>query len=135
MEEKANLSMRWKNFEPTKTLMFWACVGSIALTVLVGFKWGGWVTGGSALEMAENAAIDARVEIAVASCVSRFGRGTDAMGRLAKLKKTESWDRGGYMEKAGWATPVGAEEPVLGAGAVCAEQLLSAQTVASKTTN
>lgn len=128
MEEKANLSMRWKNFEPTKKLVFWACVGSVVLTIVVGFKWGGWVTGGTAQEMAENAATDARVKIAAASCVVRFGQGVDAKGRLTILRKTESWDRGGYMEKAGWATPMGTEEPIVGAGARCAEQLLSAKT-------
>jgi hypothetical protein len=135
MELKTNIFTRWKNVEPTKKFVFWACVGSITLTILIGFKWGGWVTGGSAQEMAENAAGEARVELAVASCVTRFGRGTGVMGRLAKLKKTESWDRGGYMEKAGWATPVGAEEPVHEAGALCAELLLKPQTAATKASN
>lgn len=135
MELKTNISTRWKNTEPTKKFVFWACVGSIALTILIGFNWGGWVTGGTSQERADNAADDARVELAVASCVVRFGRGTDTMARLAKLKKTESWARGDYMEKAGWATPIGAEEPVPEAGSLCAELLLKNQTAAAKASN
>ena len=135
MEEKANISMRWKNLEPTKKFVFWACVSCIALTVLVGFKWGGWVTGGTAEEMAETAAAEARIDLAVASCVVRFGRGADVTARLAKLKKTDSWERGSYMDKIGWATPVGAGEPVRDAGARCAERLLNPQTAAIKTSN
>ena len=130
MEEKANISARWKNIEPTKKFVFWACVSCIALTILVGFRWGGWVTGGTAQEMAESAANEARIEFAVASCVVRFGKGADVDERLAKLKKTESWKRDSYMEKAGWVTPVGAEDPVADAGGRCAELLLTPETAA-----
>ena len=125
MEQKANISTRWKNIEPTKNFVFWACVSCIVITIFVGFRWGGWVTGGTALEMAENAANEARIELAVASCVARFGKGADVDGRLAKLKKTESWKRGSYIEKAGWVTPAGTEDPVADAGSRCAELLLA----------
>lgn len=125
MAEKSAISSRWKNFEPTKKFLFWACVASVALTVLVGFKWGGWVTGGTARAMAESAADEARIRLAVVSCVERFGEGADVGVRLAKLKETDSWMRGSFMEEAGWATPVGAEEPVRGAGERCAEQVLT----------
>ena len=101
-----NISTRWKNTEPTKNFVFWACVASVAVTILVGFKWGGWVTGGTAQAMAETAANEARIELAVASCVLRFGEAEDLNGRLAKLKKVGSWERGIYLEKAGWATPL-----------------------------
>ena len=135
MEPKANISTRWKNFEPTKKFVFWACTASVGVTVLVGFNWGGWVTGGTARSMAEDAAAQARIEIAVDSCVARFNQGTAASERLAKLKKTHEWMRGDHMEKGGWATPVGAEDPIAGAGARCAKRLLTTQTTAAKTTN
>jgi hypothetical protein len=125
MADKPSISTRWKNIQPTKKFVFWACVASIALTVLVGFKWGGWVTGSTAQLMADNGAADARTELAIASCIVRFGEGADVGVRLAKLKKTDSWMRGTYMEKAGWATPTGAEGPVQDAGERCAEQLLN----------
>lgn len=125
MSEKASISTRWKNTEPTKKFVFWACVASIAVTILVGFNWGGWVTGGTARAMAENAADEARIQLAVVSCVERFGQGANADGRLNKLEKTDSWMRGSYMEDEGWATPIGADEPVRGAGERCAEQVLA----------
>ena len=135
MSQKASLSQRWKNFEPTKKFLFWTCVSCVALTILVGFKWGGWVTGGAAEEMAATAAAEARIELAVASCILRFNQGNNVSERLDKLKKIESWKRGGFIEKTGWATPVGADDPIDGAGERCAERLLNAETVSAKTTN
>jgi alpha/beta superfamily hydrolase len=134
MNEKTGISTRWKNFEPTKTMLFWACVSCVALTMLVGFKYGGWVTGGTAAEMADTAADEALVRLAVASCVQRFGQGKDVKIRMAVLKKTKDWDRGGYLEKAGWATPLGTDDPVRDAGAQCAERLLAPKTAAASTT-
>jgi hypothetical protein len=128
MNEKINISTRWNNMEPTKNFVFWACVASVAVTIFVGFKWGGWVTGGSAQAMAETAANEARIELAVASCVLRFGEAENVNGRLAKLKKVGSWERGSYLEKAGWATPTGTDEPVSEAGGRCAELLLAPKT-------
>lgn len=125
MEKGTSFSTRWKNIEPSKTFVFWACIGSIVVTIFVGFKWGGWVTGGTADEMAKYAAKEARIELAVASCVVRYQKEANLNGRLAKLKKITSWERGTFLEKTGWVTPVGAEEPVSGAGGRCAEQLLT----------
>lgn len=131
MAEKPSAATRWKNFEPTKNGLVWACITSAALTMLVGFNFGGWVTGGTARAMASSAANEARIEIAVDSCVARFNRGTEAPGRLAMLKKTTQWMRGTYLEKAGWATLMGAEDPTAGAGERCAEYLLSPETARS----
>ena len=131
MIEKTNISTRWKNLEPTKKFVFWACVASAVLTAGVGFKWGGWVTGGTARAMAASSAADARVELTVASCVTRFNQGSDVANRLAALKKTVSWMRGSYMENAGWVTPVGFTEPVSEAGDKCAVQLLNPKAAAN----
>lgn len=135
MEPKVNISTRWENFEPTKKFVFWACVGSVGLTLLIGFNWGGWVMGGTALTMAETAASEARIQIATDSCVARFTRGREAKNRLVELKKTNGWMRGSYLEKAGWATPVGAEYPISGAGDRCAERILSSEDAVTKIRN
>jgi hypothetical protein len=124
MADKPSISTRWKNLQPTKKFVFWSCAACIGLTALVGFKWGGWVTSSTAQMMAENEAADARAEMAIASCIVRFNKAANADTRLAALKKTDSWLRGTFMEKAGWVTPTGAEGPVEGAGERCAEQLL-----------
>jgi hypothetical protein len=135
MADKVTGTTRWANIEPTKGFVFWACVATAVLTIFVGFKWGGWVTGGTAREMAEAYAVEARADLAAASCVERFGRGPEAGARLAALKKTDSWMRGSYMDKAGWATPIGAGEPVQLAGERCAEKLLSSGSPAAPMTN
>jgi hypothetical protein len=132
MVDKVDILTRWKNIEPTKKFVFWACAGTAVLTIFSGFYWGGWVTGGTAMKMADTAASEARIELAVASCVQRFGAGDMAPQRLAALKKTESWSRGGYMEKAGWVTPVGQSSPVDQAGERCAEIILNAKDAANK---
>jgi hypothetical protein len=135
MAGKASLSERWNHLEPSKKFVFWACVVCIALTIFVGFKWGGWVTGGTAREMAENAAAEARIEIAVASCMERFAGAADRGDRLAKLKATDSWMRGTYVEKAGWVTLAGMEKPVEDAGGRCAEAILAAAAARAEAAN
>lgn len=134
MIAKVNISTRWKNLQPTKKFLFWACVASAIATAGVGFKWGGWVTGNTARAMAATGAEEARVQLAVASCLVRFNQAADTGGRLARLQKTDSWMRGGYMEKAGWVTLVGLKDPVSNAGEKCAEQLLNPKTAAVKVT-
>ena len=65
MEAKRNKpspGQRWSDAQPTKTVLFWACVASMVLTMIVGFSWGGWVTGGTARQTAENMARDAVVQ-------------------------------------------------------------------------
>lgn len=135
MATKQSISARWKNTEPSKKFVFWACVATAALTVFIGFKWGGWVTGGSAQEMAAAAASEARIEIAVAGCVDRFGKGQDSRERLAALRKVDSWMRGSYLEEAGWVTPRGMDSPVGNAGGRCATQIIDDNSPAAGMAN
>ena len=48
MADKLSLSRRWEKYSPSKTLLFWACALCIVATMVVGFGWGGWVTGSTA---------------------------------------------------------------------------------------
>jgi hypothetical protein len=102
-------------------------MGCIVVTMLIGFTWGGWVTGGTAAEMAETAASGARAELAAKICVNRFVNGADAVGQLASLKKSDSWQRDDFIEKGGWATLPGMKEPVAGAADICAQKLMEAK--------
>ncbi len=115
--------MNWGDYKPTKVLWFWSCVGCIVATLIVGFTWGGWTTAGTANEMAVNAREDGRAELAAAVCVEKFLQASDAGVRLAELKEQSSWQRDGFIEKGGWTTLVGLEEPIDGAADLCAEQL------------
>src|SRR3546814_11295220 len=81
MADGQNISQRWGDFRPSKTMLLWSCVVCVGLTMLLGFTWGGWVTGGTAKEMTESAVEDARAELAAAVCVDRFLKASDVGGR------------------------------------------------------
>ncbi|HTI49070.1 MAG TPA: hypothetical protein VMB76_21125 [Casimicrobiaceae bacterium] len=88
----------------------WGVVGGAILATIVGFTWGGWVTGGRAEADATQRA-DAAVVLALAPvCVERFERGPDVPGHLAALKKVDSWSQADFVEKGGWATTPGSKE-------------------------
>ncbi len=76
---------RWANYRPSKGVWFWSSVGCVVATMVIGFGWGGWVTGGSAARMASDAASGSRAQLAAASCVVRFNSGPEAIERPAAL--------------------------------------------------
>jgi hypothetical protein len=44
-------------------------------------------------------------------CVEKFQHTADALANLAALKKVDSWTRGDFVEKGGWATLPGSNSP------------------------
>ena len=85
---------------------FWGVVVGIAATVIIGFNWGGWVTGGTAKEMAQTAIVDRLVPI----CVGQFNGDSNKTMKLAEMKKGDSWKWADYVANQGWATMPGAKE-------------------------
>jgi len=122
MSDAQSFGQRFRGYRPSKALWFWTIVGSVILTVFVGFSWGGWVGPGTADRMAEDAAEQARAELAATICVDRFINAEDASVQLAKLKDTGSWQQDDFIEKGGWTTPRGVEEPVAEAAELCADR-------------
>src|SRR5579872_4521168 len=88
MAENPGIGKRWQDYRPSKSLWFWSCVACVVATMVVGFHWGGWVTGGTADDMAQSAGKKARAELAASLCVNRFESSADATTQLAALKKT-----------------------------------------------
>jgi hypothetical protein len=86
-----------------------AAVGAIVLAI-VGFTWGGWVTGGSAKDMAAKASSAAVAAALTPYCVEQAGS-ADAATALTDLKAASTYSRKGLVEKSGWATPLGADKP------------------------
>ena len=107
MANNPSLGRRWESYQPSKGIWFWSCVACIVATVVIGFTWGGWVTGGTATKMAADAAAGANAQLAATDCVHRFENGPDATAQLAALKKAESFQRSDLIEKHGWATMPG----------------------------
>ena len=119
------LGQRWETYRPTKALLVWSCAVCIVATVVVGFTWGGWVTGGTARSMAAAAATSGRDGLVAAICVDRFQAGRDAHGQLAALKELQGWNRGAFIEKGGWATMPDNAKPTSTAARLCADQLMA----------
>ena len=123
---------RWQDYQPSRSIWFWSCATCVVATIVIGFTWGGWVTGGTATRMAADAAAGANAQMAAADCIIRFENGPDATAQLAALKKAESYNRSDLIEKGGWATMPGSKEPVHGAALICAEKLVATKTANAK---
>ncbi len=102
----------------------WAAIGGAILTMIIGFALGGWVTGGTAQSRAEKMAADAVVARLAPICVAKFIQDSEKNQKLKKLKETDSWQRGGYVEKQGWATMPGEKNPDSKVAEACAELLM-----------
>ena len=112
-----------------RAALWGAAVGAVALAI-VGFSWGGWVTGGTAETLAKNSAATAVVAALTPICVEKFQQAAGASANLAEMKKaTYSWDQSKFVEKGGWATMPGSTEPNSAVARACAESLGSEKAV------
>jgi hypothetical protein len=87
----------------------WGMVGGAIAAAIIGFTWGGWVTGGRAEADGTRQANAAVVAALAPVCVEKFQRSPDVQANLAALKKVDSWSQGDFIEKGGWATVIGAK--------------------------
>lgn len=99
-----------------------AVAGAIALSI-VGFSWGGWVTGGTAKQMASD---QARLEVVAALvpiCLEQSSQDPQVVATLAELKDTINYRRSEMLMKAGWATMPGSSDPNRDVARACMERL------------
>jgi hypothetical protein len=102
--QKRSIQQRWSDLQPSKTMLFWSCAGSVAVALVLGFTWGGWVTGGTAREMAATAGDASRYELASVICVEKFLAAPDAQAQLTELKGiSSSYRQRQFIEAGGWA--------------------------------
>ena len=73
----------------TKPWIQGAVVGAVAAAV-IGFSWGGWVTGSSATKQASVAAHDAKVVALASICADRFRAQGDATVKIGELSKVST---------------------------------------------
>ncbi|MFZ1151152.1 MAG: hypothetical protein WAR76_15670 [Xanthobacteraceae bacterium] len=103
-------------------------IGAVA-SMVIGFSWGGWMTGGTAIKLADERANSAVVAALAPICVEKFLQNSDAKANLAVLQKISSnWQQGQYLEKGGWATQPGASSPDYHLARACAEKLVQVKT-------
>lgn len=121
---KPSLSRRWENYQPSKTMLVWACIAAAIATIVVGFSWGGWVTGGTSQKMVMTAGDTARGDLASAICVERFNAAPDAAAKLAEYKAIpDSFKKRQFVEAGGWATMPGQTTPDRLGAQACATAL------------
>ena len=108
----------------TQPFLLGAAAGAIALAI-VGFNWGGWVTGSTAQQLAGVRADQATLASLTPICVAQFQRSGKQKASLAALKEIATWQQGEYVSKGGWATmPGSTAEPSRELAAACAEEIV-----------
>ena len=123
-EEKESRQQRWSKARPTKQTLIWFCLGSVVGALIIGFGFGGWVTGGTARDMAVESGEDAVVDRLAPICVYQFNQDPEKDQKLTELKELSSRQRSEYVTEQGWATMPGAEEPDSDVARECASQLI-----------
>jgi hypothetical protein len=124
MDDRNNTRQRFQDYRPSKAALFWACAGCVVATLIVGFTWGGWVTGATAREMAKTAAEKAQAQVVATVCVDKFMAAADARPQLASLKEdSSSWRRERFVKDGGWAMID--DQSYDGAAKLCADRLMA----------
>jgi hypothetical protein len=97
----------------------WGLVIGAVITMIVGFAWGGWKTGGSSQRISEEAVLATRAAI----CVAQFMKQPNAQEKLNELKAINSWERATFIEKGGWDKMPGEETASFTVSRACADGL------------
>jgi hypothetical protein len=105
-------------------------IGAVAAMV-IGFSWGGWMTGSAANKLAAEQADTAVVAALAPICVEKFMQNSNAKANLEALRKISSiWEQGEYLQKGGWVTRPGATASDYHLARACAEKLVQDKTAA-----
>ena len=102
--------------------LYGAAVGAVVLAI-VGFSWAGWVTGGTAEQMASDQARLKVVTALVPICVEQSKQDPQASETFAKLTEAQYYQRNEILIKSGWATMPGASDPTRDIASMCLEKL------------
>jgi len=82
----------------------WGAIGGAVAAMIIGFAWGGWVTGGTSERSAGVAAQAAVVQAFVPLCVAKAEQQPDQIPALKK--ESSSYSRRDFVVKAGWVSNV-----------------------------
>ena len=113
------------DMKTAKPALWGVVLGAVACAVL-GFTWGGWVTGATSRKDAAEAARGATVTALAPLCADRFRAQGDATARLADLAKASSWERSSVVEKSGFAVLPGGKSSDSDLARACVDLLLAA---------
>ena len=119
-DKKVTLGQKWDEARATKKVVFGFAVAAVILTLIVGFNLGGWVTGGTAQVMTNDAVVQRLSSI----CVSQFNQDPEKDQKLIELKEARVYQRDDYVKEQGWATMPGEENPDRKVADACAKLLV-----------
>ena len=85
----------------------------IAISMIIGFGWGGWTTKGAAQEMTDKVVI----------CVAQFMKDPNYEQKLKEFTEVDFWKRAEFIEKGGWDKMPGQEKAAPSVAAACAKGL------------
>jgi len=109
-----------------KQAIIGAAVGAIT-TALVGFNYGGWVSGSSAEQMAHQRSTAAVTAALLPVCISQSMADPDSIAKTQHVSALSSrYERRDFVMRAGWATMPAAPSPDSDLAAACAEVLVKA---------
>lgn len=90
--------------------IYGAVIGAVFVGI-VGFSWGGWMTGGGANKMAYAMAHDDVIAALVPVCLDVSRTDPDRIEQLAAIRAVKTYQRRDAVMDAGWATVPGSETP------------------------
>lgn len=88
--------------EATKPAL-WGAVGGAIVAIVIGFAWGGWMTGAQATKMKAAGAELAVVQAFTPLCVVRAEKQPE---QIALLKEERRYQRDNFVVEAGWVDNV-----------------------------
>ena len=94
-----------------------------AITLAVGFGWGGWQLHSKSQKLAQETASAAVVAVLAPICADKFQNAADAPATLIKLKATERWKQDTFVADGGWATFPGSKSANRSVAEACAKML------------
>jgi hypothetical protein len=100
----------------------WGAIGGAIAAIIIGFAWGGWVTGGTAGKMEVASAEAAVVQAFTPLCVAKAEQQPE---KLVALKEESSYQRDDFVIEAGWVANV-SEKYRTEVATACASTLVEA---------
>jgi len=97
----------------------WGLICGAVIVMIIGFAWGGWLTGGTAQKKTDEAVLASQAAI----CVAQFMKQPNHEEKLKELEKVESWKRSEFIEKGGWDKMPGQEKAGSYVAQACAKGL------------
>jgi hypothetical protein len=123
--KRVSFNEKLREARPSKKIVVALMVATAALTMIVGFNWGGWVTGGTSQQRVTTGAEDAVALRLAPICVAQFNSDPQQAPKLVELKAiASSWERPDYVKKQGWATMPGEKTPDNDVAAACTKLLM-----------